>query len=446
MGLQFSLRRLTLSISMRILVCSNDRLGKKRAGPATRALEITNFLAAHTQHSISLIGPGEDVDLPSGVVRFSPKDLLGMLRLYLNSDVIIAPSFKLSHLLLLTWLPKTIILDAYDPVPLEILETHREAPLRKKKFLQYFHTQVLNVALRRADVVLCASNRQRQWYIGLLSALGRIDPVEYPNDPKLASLIQIAPFGLTEQEPVHAKQVLKGVVPGIGEDDFVLLWGGGIWNWFDPLTLIKAVHALKPRFPKIKLFFLGIQHPNPLVPEMKKCTEAIALAKSLGLFETAVFFNEGWIPFEERQNYLLESDLGVSIHEDHLESEFSFRTRLLDYVWGHLPMVVTDGDVWSEIVREKQIGYVVGPKDVEQLAEIISHAYTNRAELGEIKQRLVAVAQEFTWSRTLQPLLHDLEAPLGKGRHLSFFQRKMQSIRIVWVAARSLLHISYFKV
>lgn len=431
---------------MRILVCSNDRLGQKRAGPATRALEITNFLAGHTQHSISIIGPGEDVVLPAGVNRFTPKHWLGMLKLYLRQEVIIAPSFKLSHLLLLYFLRRTVILDGYDPVPLEILEQHRDAPLRKKNFLQYFHTQVLNLALRRADVVLCASERQRHWYIGLLSALGRIDPVRYTRDPKLAGLIQLAPFGLPEQAPVHQQQVLKGVVPGIGEDDFVLLWGGGIWNWFDPLTLIQAVNLIKERLPKIKLFFLGIQHPNPAVPEMKKCTQAINLAQSLGLYGTTVFFNEGWAPFEQRQNYLLESDLGVSIHEDHLESEFSFRTRLLDYVWAHLPMVVTEGDVWSEIVREKKIGYVVGPKDVEQLAEIISHAYSNHAELLEIKQRLMAVSQEFTWSRTLQPLLLDLNSPLGQGQHLTWTKRLTQSVRILWVASAALLHWSYFKV
>ena len=42
---------------------------------------------------------------------------------------------------------------------------------------------------------------------------------------------------------------LKGVVPGIGADDKVILWGGGIYNWFDPLTLIRAVDRLRQRRP-----------------------------------------------------------------------------------------------------------------------------------------------------------------------------------------------------
>ncbi len=49
------------------------------------------------------------------------------------------------------------------------------------------------------------------------------------------------PFGLPGNKPIHTKKVLKGKVDGIKEDDFVIIWGGGIYNWFDPLTLIKAM-------------------------------------------------------------------------------------------------------------------------------------------------------------------------------------------------------------
>ena len=62
---------------------------------------------------------------------------------------------------------------------------------------------------------------------------------------------------------------LKGVVPGIGPDDKVVLWGGGVYNWFDPLTLMRAVDRLAQRTPDVRLFFLGMRHPNPEVAEMR---------------------------------------------------------------------------------------------------------------------------------------------------------------------------------
>ena len=46
-----------------------------------------------------------------------------------------------------------------------------------------------------------------------------------------------------------------------------------------------------------------------------------------------MFFNEDWVAYDDRQNYLLEADVGVSTHLDHVETEFSFRTRILDYLW-----------------------------------------------------------------------------------------------------------------
>src|SRR5207244_1616744 len=79
------------------------------------------------------------------------------------------------------------------------------------------------------------------------------------------------------------KQVLKGVVPGIREADFVLLWGGGIWNWFDPLTLIRAVARIAGQRDDVKLFFLGVRHPDPLIEEMAMAAQAVALADELGL-------------------------------------------------------------------------------------------------------------------------------------------------------------------
>ena len=95
------------------------------------------------------------------------------------------------------------------------------------------------------------------------------------------------------------------------------------------------------RRPQVRLFFMGLRHPNPLVDEMRMATRARGLADQLGLTGTHIFFNEGWVPYEQRGDYLLEADLGVSAHFDDLESRFAFRTRLLDCFWASLPVVTT---------------------------------------------------------------------------------------------------------
>ncbi len=122
---------------------------------------------------------------------------------------------------------------------------------------------LLNHQLVRADLVLCASERQRAFYLGQLAALGRISPVTYENDPALERLIAVAPFGLEATPPQAARPALRGVIPGVGDDARIVIWGGGVYSWFDPLLLIRAVHALSQRQPNTVLVFLGHPPPRP---------------------------------------------------------------------------------------------------------------------------------------------------------------------------------------
>ena len=61
------------------------------------------------------------------------------------------------------------------------------------------------------------------------------------------------------------------------------------------------------------------------------------LAQTLGLTGEQVFFHETWVPYADRQNWLLDADAGVTTHFEHVETTFAFRTRLLDYLWAGLP-------------------------------------------------------------------------------------------------------------
>src|SRR5204863_1726396 len=112
-----------------------------------------------------------------------------------------------------------------------------------------------NEQVRRADWFLCASERQRDFWLGALAALGRVNPATYGVDPTLRSLIDVVPFGIADEPPVRSGPGCRGVVPGIGPDDRLVLWGGGIWNWFDPLTLLHAVAGLRGDVPNVRLVF-----------------------------------------------------------------------------------------------------------------------------------------------------------------------------------------------
>jgi len=199
---------------------------------------------------------------------------------------------------------------------------------------------------------------------------------------------------------------------GINKDDFVVIWGGGIYNWFDPLSLIKAMSIVYEKRKDIKLFFMGIKHPNPLVKELGLVNETVELAKSLGIYEKNVFFNFGWVPYEERQNYLLESDVGIITHPVHIETRFSFRTRVLDYIWANIPIISTEGDFFSEIIKEKELGLVVKEKDPEDIANAILKLAEDKDYYKKCVKNLSEIYKDYTWENVCKPLIKYCIDPL----------------------------------
>jgi glycosyltransferase involved in cell wall biosynthesis len=306
---------------------------------------------------------------------------------------------------------KVVVADIYDPFHLEVLEQARDLEPENRLFVGRSTVNVLNQQLRRGDFFLCASEKQRDFWLGQLAGMGRINQATYDEDESLHSLITVVPFGVGDEPPAHTRPVLKGVVPGIGSDDKVVLWGGGVYNWFDPLTLLRAVAALRERVPMLRLYFQGLRHPNPHVGEMRMAVATRALADELGLTGVQVFFNEDWVPYDERQNYLLESDVGVSTHLDHVETAFSFRTRILDYFWAGLPVLCTGGDSLAELVEERGAGIAVSAGDVDGLADALFRLVTDEALSAGCRKASVGLAADLRWERVLAPLVEFCRAP-----------------------------------
>ena len=116
-------------------------------------------------------------------------------------------------------------------------------------------------------------------------------------------------------------------------------------------------------------------------------------------------FNRGWVPYAERQDYLLEADVGVSAHHDHLEARFSFRTRVLDHVWAGLPSVVSSGDAIGELVRRRGLGEAVAPGDDEAFAAACAALLDDRAHYDEVAGRVGELAPSLRWSAVAEPLV-----------------------------------------
>jgi glycosyltransferase involved in cell wall biosynthesis len=310
-----------------------------------------------------------------------------------------------------------VVYDLYTPFVSENLAFFRDNPPVGRAAVRAFTiaNQIQRVALATGDAFVCASDRQRDLWLGALTALGRVRVETYLGDPTLRNAVDVVPFGCPAEPPVKTAQVMKGVVPGIRDTDRVLLWAGGVWNWFDPLTVIRAVAELARDRDDVKLYFLGLAHPSPTAREMRVATAAVALAQDLGVRDRFVFFNHGWMPYAERVDYLLEADAGVCAHFDDVETRFAFRTRVLDHFWAGLPTITTEGDVLADLVVRRGLGRCVREQDVDGWVRAIT-AVLEPGEAERVRANLEPVRQELSWpalAGRLEQMLTAAGAALG---------------------------------
>src|SRR6202008_4119452 len=396
----------------KILVITGDAISDRMAGPAIRAWNMADVLAAEHEGRLVTGNPMcAPPEAPFAVQQARRRELpahVGWADLVIlqGHALELVPDLKKESS------TKIVVCDMYDPMHLELLEQGRDDTDEQRELDLIGVTKVLNTQLERGDFFLCASERQRHFWLGHLTALGRLTPALYDSDPTVRSLLAVAPFGLPGKPPQQTFSPVKGALGEIARTDKVIIWAGGVYSWFAPLTLVQSVDLLARRRDDVRLVFLGMKHPNPEVPDMDIGARTRLLAHRLGLADRHVFFNETWVPYPERQNWLLDSDCGVTTHYEHVETTFAFRTRVLDYLWAGLPIVTTDGDAFADLVRTERLGVVVPAEDPAALADALERVLYDADFAQGARERIAVVRERFTWETVLAPLVAFCRTPV----------------------------------
>lgn len=394
----------------KILISATNTIGRAMAGPAIRSWELAKALSA--SHDVVLASPNDPQIEGEGFSLIS-KSQPAYAKHFKEADVLITQALTCSMALQAKYARKKIIIDAYDPLPLEVLEQFKHHP---SQIRNEYHNASINSLIfnfQMADSILCASEKQRDFWLGFLLSQKLITPSSYDLDHSLRHFIDVVPFGLPSSPPQKTGPGLREIYK-FDADDKILLWGGGIWNWFDPLSLIRAMEILSHRRQDIKLVFMGVKNPDPSVMEMSMCREAIQLAKQFNLLDRTVFFNHGWVPYAERHNHLLDATIGVSTHFDHLETRYSFRTRLLDYIWAQLPMIATQGDCFAELIEQHELGAVVPYQNERAIVQAILSLLEEKEKINTIKGNLAQFGSRFYWTNVIKPIEQMISLPSVK--------------------------------
>jgi glycosyltransferase involved in cell wall biosynthesis len=394
----------------RVLFISAEPLGPSMAGPAIRVLELARAVAAHCEVTVAAPGPSDAGDAPIELLEAQLADFDVLLEAVRRHDVVVAQRLPPQLLRYVAKLPVRFVADLYNPQMIEVLEaTGDDASTSARRA---WRSMLGQCAV--ADLVICASEKQRDLWLGGMGLAGLIDVARYRADPTFRTYVDVVPFGLPDRPPRRSEPVLKGVWPGIGPEDRVLLWAGGVWRWLDAITPIAAVERLRAGGRRVHLVFLGTGRPRLKGADVPTSADAaIAYAAERGLEGECVHFNRGWVPYEEREAYLLESDIGVCAHQEHLEARFSFRTRVLDHFWAGLPSVVSSGDAIGDLVDRRGLGHAVAPGDAEGFALACANLLDDPDAYDGAARRVRELAPTLRWSEVAGPLVRfcrELEA------------------------------------
>jgi glycosyltransferase involved in cell wall biosynthesis len=390
-----------------LLICA-DSVGAEMAGLGIRCWELARTLSAHA--SVTVAHGGSEQGEAEGIrtVAFRPHAPHPLRALIERADIIIAhPQWPLVD----RWLKRSsarVVIDLYCPETLETLELAADRSKLQRGQLTATTLDRLHAALRTGDNFICASESQRDLWLGAMLALRLIGPQLYDEDVSLRETIDLVPFGAPREPPLRVAGVgPRETIAGVDADSELVLWNGGIWRWLDAPSAIRAVAEVAKRRPRVRLVFMGGAPEHPAAVQSTR--EARALAEQLGLLGSVVFFHDSWVPYAERGTWLLQADCAISAHAEHLETRFAYRTRLLDCFWAGVPIACTSGDDLAEYVARQQLGAVAPPQDVPALAGALEEVLENgRANYAA---RLAIAAEQNSWERMTAALLRWIVAP-----------------------------------
>lgn len=397
---------------VRVVVISSEQPGTRMAGPAIRATELARQLQSAGAGVVLAVPHRPDADLGLSLWEFGKPDPRTFRRLAGSADIVVTQPQRVDVAAGLHRGDARVIYDCYVPsfveYPASILADRGRGDRAAAKLIQRNQAEYA-VAMECGDGFLVASERQKDFLTGALGQAGRLRHPPSAHDeayPRIA----VVPFGLPDELPDDpAEHRIKGSL--VPPDSVVALWAGGIWNWFDPLTVIRGLRLARQVDPRLHLVFLAGGHPSAAFSGQNAATTALASDEVHELTESgAVVFADKWVPHALRWDYLRDADLGVCAHFDSPETRMSFRTRLLDHLWAGLPTVTTRGGVLSDVICDRGAGVGVPAEDPEAWGQTLLRLAGSPGQRTAMAEATRALAEEYTWPRVARPLVALVDA------------------------------------
>ena len=187
-------------------------------GNAVRATELARVLAAHGD--VLLAAPGEppEAGAPFRHAVWDAGDPAGLRALLAGAGVVVAAPQSPVVQAELRRSGARLVADLYDPFPLAVLEGLRDASPWRRRLDTTLTLDTFVAALSDAHHAICASERQRDLWLGLLLGAGLLGPATYDADPSLRSRLDVVPVGVSSAPLPTSRGHLRARLPQLAAE------------------------------------------------------------------------------------------------------------------------------------------------------------------------------------------------------------------------------------
>ena len=223
----------------KVLLVSHDVIDNLMGGPGLRYYDMAVALSRHFRVTLAVPKP-TTIRQPDVNIVFYREDAPASLEVLVdNHDVALVSGYMSIKFPFLEHTTTKLIVDLYDPIFFENMYYYFDRTDSEQMRLNEQAVDVTNRMARIGDFFICGTEKQRDFWLGLLTACGRINPQTFRDDPTLRKLIDVVGLAFPDHTP-EKRGVLRSQYPILPADARIVIWGGGIWNWLDPISLVKA--------------------------------------------------------------------------------------------------------------------------------------------------------------------------------------------------------------
>jgi GT2 family glycosyltransferase len=195
-------------LKRRILLVCSDKIDNKTSEPSIRYFEFANILSDNFEVVLASFGAPNINSSKFKIINYDYNNSFELIDEARTADIIIFQGYISEFCNEFYEIAKTryLVIDLYDPFVSENPEVFKEHDISYRR--NFSHKALVNQLLT-GDFFICSNEKQKDHFIGMLSALNRITPEAYDYTHNVSKIITVAPFSLSEENPQYKSDDFK---------------------------------------------------------------------------------------------------------------------------------------------------------------------------------------------------------------------------------------------